>query len=230
MIDEKRVLGIIPARGGSKGVPRKNVRKVGGKPLIAWTIEEGKKSKYIDRLILSSDDEEIIRIAESWGCEAPFVRPAQFAQDETPGIDPVLHAINVLPGYEIVVLLQATSPLRNVVDIDGCLDQCVACGANACVSVTEAEQSPYWMYFLDKNGRMESVLSDRFNSARRQELPSAYALNGAVYVAKTAWLQETRTFVTSDTVAYVMPRARSLDIDTELDFRILEELTEDMKA
>ncbi len=97
MINDKKVLAIIPARGGSKGIHRKNIREVGGKPLIAWTIEEAKKSKYIDRLILSSEDEEIIRVAKAWGCEVPFVRPMEFAQDDTPGIEPLLHAIETLP-------------------------------------------------------------------------------------------------------------------------------------
>lgn len=114
-------LAIIPARGGSKGVPRKNIRNLAGKPLIAWTIEEAKKSKYINRVILSSDDNEIIEIAKNYNCEVPFVRPKNIAEDNTPGIDPVLHAIKQCPGYDYVVLLQPTSPLRTVEDIDGCI-------------------------------------------------------------------------------------------------------------
>ncbi|MEH2097772.1 acylneuraminate cytidylyltransferase family protein, partial [Nostoc sp.] len=121
MIHGKKVLAIIPARGGSKAVPRKNIREIGGKPLIAWTIEEAKKSQYIDRLILSSEDDEIISIAQKWGCEIAFKRPVELAQDDTPGIAPVLHALNQLPIYDYVVLLQPTSPLRQVIDIDGCI-------------------------------------------------------------------------------------------------------------
>ena len=121
MIEGKKVLAVIPARGGSNGVPRKNIIDVGGKPLIAWTIEEARKSKYIDRLILSSDDREIIEIAKRWGCEVPFEQPAEMARDGTPGIAPVLHAIEMLPDYDYVVLLQPTSPLRQVEDVDGCI-------------------------------------------------------------------------------------------------------------
>jgi N-acylneuraminate cytidylyltransferase len=221
MIDGKTVLAIIPARGGSKGVPRKNIREVAGKPLIAWTIEEAKKSKYIDRLILSSDDAEIIEVAKAWGCEAPFVRPAGLAQDETPGIDPVLHALDMLPGYEVVVLLQTTSPLRCAADIDGCIEQCIASKANACVTVTQAEQSPYWMYMLGNDGAMQPLIKTDESYARRQDLPKAYILNGAVYVAKSEWLRRHKTFVSDETRGFVMPQERSLDIDTELDLQIL---------
>nr|HPK54819.1 acylneuraminate cytidylyltransferase family protein [Smithellaceae bacterium] len=117
MIQGKTVLAIIPARGGSKGIPRKNITNLAGKPLIAWTIEEAKKSKYIDRLILSSEDNEIIQVAKEWGCEVPFIRPRELAEDDTLGIEPVLHALNTIKKkYDYVVLLQPTSPLRSVDD------------------------------------------------------------------------------------------------------------------
>ena len=134
MIDNKRVLAIIPARGGSKGVPRKNIRNLAGKPLIAWTIKEGKKSKYIDRLILSSEDSEIIEIAKAYGCDVPFVRPEELAKDNTSGVEPVLHAVSKLEGYDIVVLLQPTSPLRTVTDIDKCIEKCIFEKAYLCLS------------------------------------------------------------------------------------------------
>ena len=230
MIDGQRVLGVINARGGSKRVPRKNVREVKGKPLIAWTIEEAKKSKHIDRLILSSDDPGILEVAQLWGCEAPFLRPAAMAQDETNGVIPVLHALKQLPGYDVVVLLQPTSPLRTAADIDGCLQQCVAMDSNACVSVTSAEKSPAWMYFLDADARMEPILGREAHVEPGQPPPTAYVLNGAVYVARTDWLEKTRTFVTSETVAYIMPASHSLDIDTEFDFRMLDALIEDRQV
>lgn len=222
MIDGGKVLAVIPARGGSKGVPRKNIRVVAGRPLIAWTIEEARKSKYIDRLVVSSDDAEIIEVARSWGCEAPFVRPAELSRDESPGIDPVLHALDMLPGYDWLVLLQTTSPLRSVADIDGCLDRCVEAVANACVTVAPAEQSPYWMYSLGTDGRMQALLPTQVEVARRQDLPPAYLLNGAVYVARCEWLRRHRTFVNEETIGFVMPQERSLDIDTELDLQILD--------
>lgn len=128
MINNKKILAIIPARGGSKGLPRKNIRELAGKPLIAWTIEAGRKSKYIDRLIVSSEDFEIIEVAKKYGAEIPFVRPKHLAEDESLGLDPVFHALRELPGYDIVVLLQPTSPLRLTEDIDACIEQLIDSG------------------------------------------------------------------------------------------------------
>lgn len=224
MIDGKSILAIVPARGGSKGILRKNVREIAGKPLIAWTIEEAKQSKYIDRLILSSDDPEIIEVAKRWGCEVPFVRPKELAQDQTSGVDPVLHAISVFPQYEYVVLLQPTSPLRSVNDIDSCIEQCIYEKACSCVSVTQPDKSPYWMYTVDGNNRMTPLINTGSSNKRRQELPEVYALNGAVYVAQSDWLHKSNTFVTKDSIAYCMPKERSLDIDTELDLQFVEYL------
>jgi N-acylneuraminate cytidylyltransferase len=222
MISGRSVLAIIPARGGSKGVPRKNIRKVGGKPLIAWSIEEARKSQYIDRLILSSEDEEIIEIARRWGCEVPFIRPVELAQDETPGIAPILHALDALPQrYDIVVLLQPTSPLRNTEDIDGCIAHLVAQNATSCVSVTEPDKSPYWMYRFDKNTFLKPLFGEQTYTSR-QQLPKVYALNGAVYVAECSWLIHSKGFISHSTVGYIMPKERSLDIDTEHDLRICE--------
>ncbi len=210
-------LGIIPARGGSKGVPRKNIRELAGKPLIAWTIEEAKKSKYITRLIITSEDEEIIKIAKDYGCGAPFIRPMELAQDNTPGIEPVLHAIEQCPGYDYVVLLQPTSPFRTVADIDGCIEKALNNNSVACVSITSVEKSPYWMYTLQNNDKMNPVLKGGL-LPRRQELPEVYALNGAVYVADIEWLQNSKSFITNETLGYIMEKSNSYDIDTEEDF------------
>lgn len=217
-----KILAIIPARGGSKGVPRKNIRKLAGKPLIAWTIEEAKKSKYITRTILSSEDPKIIDIAKQYECDVPFVRPLKLAQDDTPGIDPVLHAVEQCPGYDYVVLLQPTSPLRTIEDIDGCIEYMLSQNADFCVTVTESEKSPYWMYKVSDNGKMKPLIELEKLPLRRQDSPKIYALNGAVYVAKTERLVEENTFLTTNTVAYVMNKERSMDIDTELDFKVCE--------
>jgi len=225
MIGDCSVLAIISARGGSKGVQRKNIREVAGKPLIAWTIEEAKKSRYIDRLILSSEDPDIISVARSWGCEVPFVRPVVLAHDDTPGIEPVLHAIDLLQEhYDYIVLLQPTSPLRQVADIDGCISACFKSGAPACVTVTEPEKSPYWMYYLDEFSSLKALLPQSELITRRQDLPKVYCLNGAVYIAKCGWLQEFKNFISDKTIAYIMSNENSKDIDTELDLLLCEML------
>lgn len=221
MIKGKKVLGIIPARGGSKGIPGKNIRMVAGKPLIAWTIEVAKQSKYLDRLILSSDDAEIIKVAKEWGADVPFVRPAELAQDDTPGVDPVLHALKETPEYDYVVLLQPTSPLRTVEDIDQCIETCLNLAAPACASVTVPEKSPYWMYTVNADNRMKPLLAAG-SFTRRQDLPVVYALNGAVYVAEVDWLKLNKVFVTEETVAFEMSKDHSVDIDTERDIELFE--------
>lgn len=223
MIQGKTVLAIIPARGGSKGIPGKNIKPLAGKPLIAWTIEEARKSKYIDRLILSSEDDKIIKVAEEWGCEAPFVRPPELAKDDTPGIEPVLHALNALKEkYDYVVLLQPTSPLRSVDDIDGCIKTCVFSNVPSCVSVTEVNQHPYLMYTVDHEGTLHTLMDQKEIISRRQDLPAVYILNGAVYIAESTWIQQSRSFLRLDTKAYVMPKERSQDIDDPTDFKIAE--------
>lgn len=219
MIEGRKVMGVIPARGGSKGIPRKNLRLLAGKPLIAWTIEEAKKSQYIDRLILSSEDEEIIKAAQEWGCEVPFVRPAELARDDTPGLEPVIHALKTTgDGYDYVVLLQPTSPLRTVNDIDDCIRYCVREGAPVCVSVSLAGKSPYWMHTLNEHNRLRPLLPAEKPAERRQDLPPVYVENGAVYVAETGYLLKEKRFITEETLAYIMPADRSWDIDTEMDF------------
>lgn len=222
MIGKQTLLGIIPARGGSKGIPRKNIRLVNGKPLIAWTIEQARRSKYIDRVVLSTDDDEIMRIAITYGCEVPFRRPSELAEDNTPGIDPVLHVIEKIPGYDYVVLLQPTSPLRTAEDIDNCFSLCVECGAPACVSVTRCAENPYLMFWRDQSLRLTPLFAESGRIAYRQQLPEAVRLNGAVYVARSQWLKETRSFITSETIGYEMPADRSVDIDTEADLRAVD--------
>lgn len=218
-----KILAVITARGGSKGIPRKNIKELAGKPLIAWTIEEAKKSLYIDKVIVSSEDSEIIQVSQAFGAEVPFIRPAHLAEDTTPGIDPVLHALDECPNYDYVVLLQPTSPLRTVEDIDKCIEKLLKEKAQICVSVCEASHSPYWMYTLRENDEMQPLLQETLIK-RRQDLPKIYALNGAVYVANINFLKKEKSFVTQHTIAYIMDNERSIDIDTELDFLICEKL------
>jgi N-acylneuraminate cytidylyltransferase len=217
MMDGRRFLGVVAARGGSKRIPRKNLRPLEGKPLVAWAIEAGKRSQWIDRLILSSEDEEIIATAGKWGCEVPFVRPRELADDLTPGIDPVIHAITQLPGFDYVVLLQPTSPLRVAEDIDGCISRCVAQKAPACVSVTRLEHGPQVIWKMENNGRLSPLLEPAAGAGGREDAPAFCRLNGAVYVAECRWLLANRSFLTAETIGYEMPADRSVDIDSEAD-------------
>lgn len=221
VIEGKSVLAMIPARGGSKGVPRKNVRLLGGKPLIAWTIDAAKASRLIDRTIVSSEDAEILDVARRFGCEAPFVRPAELAADDTPGMAPIQHAISELPGYDYIVVLQPTSPLRIAADIDMSIEKCHTAGADACVSVVLAAKPPQWMYVRLDGDFIEPFLRDGTPSARRQEVPEVLALNGAVYVARAAWLKAGHSFTEGQLACHEMPQERSLDIDTEWDWHLV---------
>lgn len=223
MINGKSVLAIIPARGGSKGIPGKNIKMLAGKPLLAWTIEAAKKSKYIDRLILSSDDEKIISVAREYGCEVPFVRPAHLAQDDTPGVDPIVHALEALDEkFDYVVLLQPTSPLRQTEDIDACIEKCLKEQAVSCVTVSEVKENPNWMFTLDNGRLLRPLISDGDKYKRRQDCPTYYVLNGAVYVMQCEWVKREKKTIFEGTIASIMPKKRAIDIDEILDFLICE--------
>lgn len=222
----KKVLGLIPARGGSKGLPRKNILLVGGNPLIAWTINAAKNSKSIDTLVLSSEDSEIIEVAKKWECEVPFRRPDHLAGDTAKSIDVVLHALDQMPGFEYVALLQPTSPLRNAEDIDAAFALMQECGAQSCVSVCESEESPYWMYHVVDGQKLLNLLPSEKDFVRRQDLPPVYILNGAIYIAKIDWLRQTGSFIGEGTVAYKMPKERSIDIDCADDLAIFRSKVE----
>ncbi len=221
MIGGRSVLAVIPARGGSKGLPRKNILDLAGKPLIAWSIEAALGSNFIDRLILSSDDEEIIAVASEWGCETPFVRPAAISGDRATSMDVARHALESLPEkYDYIAWLQPTAPLRLAADIDAAIKICSDRAAPSCVSVVDAGKSPYWMYSIDPVGALQPIMSGDLANCQRQELPTAYTLNGAVYVTRVDWLIEHGKFMNGGSFAHVMPPERSIDIDSELDFKI----------
>jgi N-acylneuraminate cytidylyltransferase len=222
MIDDRTVLAVIPARGQSKGLPGKHLMDAGGKPVIAWSIEAAHGSRYIDRVILSSEDEDIIAVARKWECEVPFVRPASLAGDESKVEDAIFHALDALhETFDYVVLLQPTSPLRAAGDIDRCLEVCREQVVPACVSVSVPRKSPYWMHWVDERGAMRRVLPEGDVISRRQDLPTVYAVNGAVYVAETQWFRQHGTFLHAETHAYVMPVERAIDLDEPLDLVML---------
>jgi N-acylneuraminate cytidylyltransferase len=224
MIVGKSVLGLIAARGGSKGIPGKNIVPVHGRPLIQWSVDAARGSRYIDRLILSSDDPAIMEVARQAGCEVPFRRAAELSDDNASSIDVVADALMRVPGYDLVVLLQPTSPLRISADIDGAIELLVSSGAAACVSVCEAEQHPYWIFRMAGDGSLSRFVEpDEGTPLRRQDLPPAWSLNGAIYVAGCQWFLQNRTFLAPGTVGYPMPAERSVDIDTYEDIEMLRQ-------
>jgi CMP-N,N'-diacetyllegionaminic acid synthase len=235
MPSSTKTLGLIPARGGSKGIQRKNIKLMAGKPLIAWTIEAALGSSKLHSVVVSTEDEEIAEIALQHGAQVPFMRPDELAQDDSSSIDTVLHALNQLPLYDSVLLLQPTSPLRRTADIDDCLELAARGRFPSLASVTEAYAHPHWIYRLKdsvdaERGAIGAKLLPYVGgpaATRRQDLPSAYVLNGALYFAHVEWLRLTRAFVNADTRAFVMERAHSLDIDTSLDWHIAELLLKD---
>jgi N-acylneuraminate cytidylyltransferase len=222
-----KLLALIPARGGSKGIPRKNIKPLAGKPLLGWTIDVARQAGSIDRIIVSTEDEEIASIARDLGAEVPFMRPAALSADDTPGIEPVIHALEQLPEVDWLLLLQPTSPLRAVADIEGIVQLCFERDAPSAVSVTVVDKHPYWMYHCGEQDRLDPVIPDQpANTRRRQDLPPAYTLNGALYLARRDWLLEHRRFVGPDTLGYVMPPERSVDLDTPRDWDWVEFLIE----
>ena len=224
----KKILAIIPARGGSKGLTRKNIRVLAQKPLIAYTIEAAKTSKYFDRIIVSTDDEEISCVSKNYGAEVPFLRPIKLAQDDTPGIEPILHCLNWLakeqayiPDY--VCLLQCTSPLRNHYQINEAIEEMFNKNVDSIVSVYESDKSPYWMKKIE-NGKLKSFLDNNKDYTRRQDIPKAYMLNGAIYICKTELLIKNRSWYSENTIPYIMDKNTSVDIDDINDFKFVEYL------
>jgi N-acylneuraminate cytidylyltransferase len=220
LIGGRRVLALVPARGGSKGIPDKNRVRLGGRPLIAWTIEAAGAARTIDRVVVSTDDARLALLASGCGAEVPFLRPKELARDDTPTMPVVMHAIDTLGWDDVVVLLQPTSPLRTAEDVDACVEIFLDSGRPV-VSVTVADPPPQHMIVRDGDG-IAPLLGGLPAGGRRQDLPPVFALNGAVYVADAAWLREHGTFVAAQTRVYEMPRERSVDIDDAFDLRVAE--------
>lgn len=215
-------LAIIPARGGSKRLPRKNVLDLNGKPLIAWSIEAGVKSSYINKVLVSSDDSEILEISKQYGAET-IIRPDELASDTATTFDAIKHSIENSEPYDYVVLLQPTSPLRDTKQINEAIDLLIEKNADAIVSVCEMDHSPLWSNTLDDSLSMQGFLKNEVLNKRSQDLETYYRLNGAIYICKTEKLLEEESFFLKENIfAYVMDRESSIDIDEEIDFRIAE--------
>lgn len=218
----KTFLAIIPARGGSKRLPRKNILDLCGKPLISYSIEAGLKSKYISKVVVTSDDNEILTISKEYGA-VTINRPEYLANDTATTFDALEHTINSLEKYDYIVLLQPTSPLRNEKHIDEAIDLLNEKDANAVISVCETEHSPLWCNTLDEELNMSNFLSKEILNKRSQDLPKYYRINGAIYICKTEELLKNKGFFLKDKVfAYIMDKKDSVDIDEEIDFKLAQ--------
>lgn len=225
MIDGKRVLAVVPARGGSKGIPGKNLVLLCGKPLLQWTIEAAQNSRYVDRLVLSSDDEMICNLGQQLDCDVPFKRPKKLASDDATTVDVIKDTVDRLPGFDIVIVLQPTSPLRRSEDIDQCLGMLVEKNYCSIASITKVKDHPFLTYKTSADGFLEPFVGSRAGlSLRRQDLPEAYVLNGAMYAVETNWFISKLALVSDDTGGFVMPLERSVDIDDWPDLAIAEKL------
>jgi len=226
MFKGKRVLCLIPARGGSKGLPGKNILRLKNKPLIAWTIDCAKKFKLFDAIVVSTQDSNIARIAKKYAAQVPFLRPAKLATDKSSMEGVIRHALDYFAKegvkFDLLVLLQPTSPLRQVKDITQALNLLFSKKAKAIVSVAPVEHSIYWANILPADNSMRNFLKKEVINKNRQELPVFYRINGAVYIAYTDFFKQNKSFFGKDTFAYIMPQARSIDIDTKDDFKYAE--------
>lgn len=212
------LLALIPARGGSKGIPRKNIRLFCGKPLLQWSIDVALSTPRVDRVVVSTDDPEIAEVARACGAEVPFLRPSELASDTASGIAPVLHALEQLPEVSDLLLMQPTSPLRRIEDVEAIIALRQKTDSDTIVSVTPSGKHPAWMYALTQDHALQPLLNIS-DASCRQHLPPAYVLNGSLYFASRSLLERERGFLTPYTMGYVMPPERSVDIDTLLDWQ-----------
>jgi len=229
VINGKSVLAIIPARGGSKGIPGKNTKLLGNKPLIGWTIEVAKKSKFIDRIIVSTDSIEIASIAKKYGAEFPFIRPSKLASDEASGTDVILHTLQWFEEndkkYDYFILLQPTSPFRKVNHINSALYTLINNQeAHTLVSVKIVDESPYWMKEIDERGFLKYYVSDAEQYPNRQDLPNIYIVNGAIYICKWEVFLQEKSFYKQNCLPYIMDTIASMDLDNMDDWNYAEYL------
>lgn len=229
---KKKILGVVPARGGSKRVPNKNVREVGGKPLIAYTIEQTKQSEMLKRTIVSTEDDEIKEVTKKYGGEVPFNRPNELASDTATSDDVILHALNWFDQndetFDIVAMIQTTTPFRTSDDIDSALRKLIESDADSVISVSEFDVPPVWAVKQDENDHLNSHFKAGYLWAdeipRSQDTPTLYHPNGAIFAAHVKEFYEQQSFYTNNTLGYNMPRSRSLDIDEPFDLEMAQAL------
>jgi CMP-N,N'-diacetyllegionaminic acid synthase len=220
------MLAIIPARGGSKGLPGKNIRPLAGKPLIAYSIEAALAAKSITRVICSTDSEEIAAVARAAGAEVPFLRPEELAQDNSLAIDNYIYTVGRLINEGMAVeeycVLLPTAPLRNAADIDGAAEVFYRNQADSVISFYPAPHPVQWHHFIDENGVLRKVIDDADRLSNRQDVKAAYLPNGAIYIFRHSVLKSRRLYYTDKTYPYLMPANRSVDIDVLDDFEFAE--------
>jgi len=233
LIGSNRLLALIPARGDSKRLPGKNIADLAGTPLIAWTIEAALASEYIDRVIVSTDDDEIAATSEQHGADVPFMRSAALSSDDSKSIDAVIDALRKLEAdgdeYDYVILLQPTSPLRATEDIDGAIEQLDDNQDDAVISVCEVDHPPQWSNTLPADKSMVGFLNSDSLNKRSQDFSTYYRLNGAIYIIRTDKVLDQPSpsfFLERNISAYVMERSASVDIDSEIDLEYAQFLIE----
>jgi CMP-N,N'-diacetyllegionaminic acid synthase len=225
MYKGKKVLALIPARANSKRLPNKNVLDLGGKPVIGWTITEAKKSRYIDDIVVSTNSKNIANISTEQGGFVPFLRPEELASDHAKSIDVIKHALSYYDEkkahFDLVILLQPTSPLRTASDIDEALEL-IGDDVKAVVSVCQTGQSQFWCNTLPTDFSMKDFINPDVLNSRQEELPVYYKLNGAIYIAEIKYFLKHQGFFGHATKAFLMPAERSIDIDVEIDLQFAE--------
>ena len=223
-----KTLAIIPARGGSKGVPRKNIKSLCGKPLLAWTIEAALEAEGISKLIVSTDDREIKEVALEWGAEVPFIRPGELSTDRAKAIPVLQHAVSFLEEqgqtFDAVMMLQPTSPMRVAKDIEASIEMMQADHrCSSVISVTGVgEYHPARMKYLEEGVLIDPPFCEAYENQPRQELRKMYIRSGAIYLVKTSVLMEGNSLKGNRSLGYVMPKERSVNIDTAFDFELTE--------
>jgi len=232
-MNSKKKLAVIPARGGSKGLPGKNIKILSGKPLIAYTIETAINSNVFDKIIVSTDDPNIAEISKRFGVEVPFLRPEYLATDTATSMDVIIHAVNWLEDnnekFEYVMKLQPTSPLRTAEDIINSFELLEKKNADSIISVSKCEDHPLWTNTLDDTLSMEDFVNEEIKDKNRQELEDYYKLNGVIFLSKTKKLLSTKDWYGDNSYAYIMESVRSIDIDNIIDFKLAEILIKECK-
>jgi CMP-N-acetylneuraminic acid synthetase len=220
-----RLLALIPAKGASTRLKRKNVLPLGGRPLIAWTVQAAVDAKVFDRIVVSTEDAEVAEAARAAGAEVPFVRPVDLAIDPAGVVQVALHALDELAAqdkdYDELCILLPTCPFRTAGDIRAALDLFRQRPEPNLISVASFEHTPFAAVGIDEDGLLFPHFPDHFGK-KTQELPVAFRPNGAIHILDVAWFRNTRSYLTPPVVAYVMPRERSIDIDTAEDLRVAE--------